>query len=597
MNKETYQARLIRTLINSADVIPADVAQFLSQSDSAHWHFRDLVQDEYRPLADHLPSALVDYILRALIIKRPKDSFHSDDDWYFRNFGLRDDSRYFPPAHVHGPFLYLLRKNEGEGLRLVNTLTNHAVAVWREKFQHLDFPEQRSQTPIPVRINLSSGPREFWGDDYVYRWFRSTGVGPYPVASALMALEVWMEEQVANGRDPALLFEQVLAGSDCVALLGICLGIALAFPEKCLAAVLPIIKAPEVWRLDIARVSHDGPPTFRLDPLGRYKWIYDLIEERDKRPQRVLEVRTLAGLFLFQSDNELRQAFQDAVTGLVSNPPLYFEEEHNEARLQSLTELMELCQAMADPNNYLATQTPNGYQIEFNPPEHIRARNEAALEKPNQYLKWSSLNLWAQKTLDQGEPWHSMNPAEAVKAAQAFQTADDFSAPYGLTEWGAPRLQAITGVAAAVANVAFDWASEDGVVGWCRDVLVTAANATRQVDVMDSPTTNFPDDPKVSAGRGLAALVVQGWAEQDVREALLRLLGDPHEQVKQAALIGLKPAWQTDRVLCWNALRLGLVLANPPLFHRYPLKGDEDIRHDAWVREQVQKHLESEVWT
>lgn len=111
-----------------------------------------------------------------------------------------------PPAPVQGPFLYLLLNNEDEGLRLVHALTNAASEKWREYEQRKEL-DRPALTPLPVTINLPSGSREFWGDTQVYCWFRGTTVSPYPVISALMALEEWMERQIEAGRDVEALFE------------------------------------------------------------------------------------------------------------------------------------------------------------------------------------------------------------------------------------------------------------------------------------------------------------------------------------------------------------------------------------------------------
>jgi hypothetical protein len=78
-------------------------------------------------------------------------------------------------------------------------ITNIVVEKWRERKQYL-YPDY-SETPLPVVINLKSGPRMFWGDEQVYYWYRPNSNGPNVIISALTALELWMEKQVEEGRN------------------------------------------------------------------------------------------------------------------------------------------------------------------------------------------------------------------------------------------------------------------------------------------------------------------------------------------------------------------------------------------------------------
>ncbi|MBD2093425.1 hypothetical protein H6F67_26645 [Microcoleus sp. FACHB-1515] len=146
-----------------------------------------------------------------------------------------------PSAYIHGPFLYLLSKDENEGLRLIHTLTNAATDRWYEDARRVSLDEQNSLhehflTLLPIKLNLPFGEREFWGDVQVYCLYRGgmTYNGPHAVMCALMALEVWMEKQIENDRDVEELFETVLKGSNSVAVLGICISLTLAYPQKCL---------------------------------------------------------------------------------------------------------------------------------------------------------------------------------------------------------------------------------------------------------------------------------------------------------------------------------------------------------------------------
>jgi hypothetical protein len=284
VTRDDYEKQLRKIVLHSADIIPEKVAEYLQEvAKYGYAGTKRQILKEYKPLVDHIPKAFVDFALDTFIkIPRkrrlpplvtsenlveaeeskvnknlPSYLFQEiipDDDYEpfdFSKLEIEDFNDFLPPAHVQGPFLYLLQKNEDEGLRLVQTLTNFAVSKWREREQKPQ-DDENGIIPLPVIIDLPSEAHEFWGNADIYCWYRGTSVGPYPVLSALMALEVWMERQIEAGRNVEELFEKILLGSNCVAVLGICLGITLAYPDKCLRAAIPIISSPAVWEMDIS---------------------------------------------------------------------------------------------------------------------------------------------------------------------------------------------------------------------------------------------------------------------------------------------------------------------------------------------------------
>src|SRR2546423_5267882 len=199
--RREYEKRLRKTFLASADALPDRVSQYIRRvAERGLWDVKKQVFREYRPLVDHLAKDYVDYVVDYLVAKprrRPDGNYvvESED---LREFGIHDNLQFFPPSPIHPPFLYLLNKDEGEGLRLIHELTNAATRVWRVREQTSHFG--RAVKPLPGIINLPGGEQEFWGSAEVYNWFRPNGDGPAPVSSALMALEIWMETQLEKGR-------------------------------------------------------------------------------------------------------------------------------------------------------------------------------------------------------------------------------------------------------------------------------------------------------------------------------------------------------------------------------------------------------------
>jgi hypothetical protein len=590
--------RLRKIVIHSADVLPEEVSICLKEvAQYGYWDAKKAVLAEYRPLVDYLPKEYVDFALNVLIPHpRPRHDTSPRRRTYEREdllgkLGIQDHMQFFPPSHIQGPFLYLLHMHEEEGLRLIHTLVNTAVQRWCQREQNPPYDDD-GRTPLPVMINLPSGPQEFWGNEQVYYWYRPNSSGPNAVVCALMALEVWMEQQVEAGRDPEGLFQQVLTGSHYVAVLGVCLGIALAYPEKCLQGALPLVSSSAIWHMDVRRVVADLSGSSNFDPFGHHQHIYALQAERDKRPQRSQDVRSLAMYYVLTAEEALRVAFEQAVSRFTEDLPfLYQEEQEIPEAIAYLREEMENFQLWGDRANYRQHQTDNGVQIWVEPPEHIKIRNEAKIARNNVPLRWFGVSMWAQKTMEEGQAANGMTFEEAVAAAQAFQHPGDFSLPYG--HGGDPetwRLQAIAGVAAAVLLTSYEWAQERGYLSWCRDILLAAACLPSQESDMHNRHTIFPADPRVSAGRGLGVLVGRGVADAQVREQVLQLVADSQLQVMGAVFRGLGVAWAVDEVLCWNALSLGLSLCLVPK-NLWRYSADRDTQYTQWTRQLVQEYI------
>ena len=281
--RSRYREGLERTVLESADVRPDAVLAFLEGEPHHEAAKRLLTWPSYYVSAlRHLTAAYATFVEQRLVI--PFDQAHLDYDDFHDRWGVGGDHEFYPVAPNQGPFLDLLRHDEGEGLRLIHALANHAADAWRRS------PDGRSVRPVMVRVG--SVPRPFWGDGYVYGWFRTYTTGPKAVACALSALEWWVEEQVASGRDPAALFEAVLGGSRNVAVPALLLGVAMADPFRHLEGALPLVTAPRLWVWDIGRFTSDRSYGDLIHAHRDQTRLYLTLRETEKRAQRGLFYRT-----------------------------------------------------------------------------------------------------------------------------------------------------------------------------------------------------------------------------------------------------------------------------------------------------------------
>lgn len=564
------EERLRRIIINSADALPERVASYLSDIAAQRaWPPKTQALREYRPLVDQLPHEFVDFALAALVRRS------SDDDAPTWRTGDSDDLgvgmhvEFYPPAHIQGPFLALLRRDEDEGLRLVHGLANKATENWRQIKRLPDYSGQRL-TPIPIVVDLPTGHREFWGDEEVYLWYRTKSRGPAAVTSALMALEVWMDEQIGAGRDAEQLFSKVLSSSISVAVVGVALSVALAHEDRCLRAAIPLVTVPMIWILDIMRLSRDLSGSINLD-WGRHRWLFKLRQQRDTLPQRSTDVRSLAASLALSSDESTRIPFAQALAAFPENLPFHYEEERADPSKRShAKELMMNYRGFANSRNYRWEQVSNGWRIWYQPPEDVVTLNADSLGAFQNTTSWLSLLNWAKDTMERGGASSTMTVEQAIETARGLQRPDDFRIlPVDDGPLGGLRLEAIATTAAAALQVSFAWVRDSGLVSWCRDTLLAAAAMPRIKRLGDQSTPYLPLGAKVASARGLATLVQWDAADEEVRDNILDLIAseDPRidMSVIEAVFQGLGLAWPSDEVLGWNALALGLSLCIPPI--------------------------------
>jgi hypothetical protein len=577
---ESYFDRLRDIITLSADVVPDRIPAFLAQlrqTKTEHELAMWIAQSTPASIVQHTPAAYVDFALDVLVpdwrladSSAPRESLHTarpvaallgrgDPKWErLQAYG----SAFLHPSHLRGPFLLLLRVAEPEGLRLVKTLVHHATAAWFRELAH------RGETlEAPLALQLSGGLQTFHGDGRVYQWFRPNGNAPYPAAAALMALEFWMEQEVERGRDPEELFHTVLTGSDSTAVVGVCVALALAYPDRCLRAVAPMIMAPLVWEYDIARAVSDrmgtvsmshlfGPP----DPFERASL------QRDQRPQRRLDVRELVPWYLFGTTQNLSDKVVQAVRRFPDDlSPLMEQDRQDPGLVQAYRRHAENYAALGDRANYRQVQTPSGeVGWLFEPPKELQEQNAPIHERYLHTGRVAGLHLWAEKTIETGLPDAALSVPDAMRLARELSQTDDFTRPIVMDgdALDTMRLDAIVGTATAALRADPAWLQNEGELQWCLSVLLAAAHVPRAPDdIWDGLAARGVQE---KAARGLLLLVERGLANESVRLAVLELLRRGDDRVADAVFDGVRRAWDTDRVLCRNLVTRELALATFP---------------------------------
>lgn len=588
---KTYKKRLRNIIFLSADVQPKQVATYLKQI--ATHTFTDAAEEAleaYPQLIKYIAKDYVDLALSELLVRKPrkpkKNDRHDIIRWssslsmYYDHLGIRERIRCFPPAHIQGPFLYLLHHDEQEGLRLIHTLVNKAIGVWRQREQDPSFLG-KSRIPVPVILQIPSGQHTLWGDERVYSWYRPSVQAPDIVISALMALEVWMEEQITAGKNPGELFGQILSSSDCVAVAGICLSISLAFPEQCLHAALPLLASPAIWRLDAARVARDQQPPIRIS-YYEYKLIYDACAERDHRPQRQRALPFLAGYYM--ANDSLKMLFEQSVGRFSQAIPFLFEDEQDDPEFSSsLAGFVKQIQACGESTNYRHEQVDGRTQMRFDPPQPPAQETEkvSASEEP------SDLTCWIRQTLQEGKPAKGLTTVEAIREIQ------ERSQNQHIPSWLFPAM------AATALLTDFQKVQKHELIPWCCEHLLSVLPPKEHIALFYTYPAHASNSIVDLAVKGLVMLVVHNEATEEVRETLLSFIALPYADVRAIILQHLDAILKVDETLCWNILSLAISLHLVPrqlavqaAVKRYNTGvQSEDILR--WEENVIETHLET----
>lgn len=509
-------------------------------------------------LATNLPSDCADFVLNVLVEESdPSDSgFRSyySRSYRFDKLGIKDQGEYFQPSHLRPPFLSLLRTSPVDGLRAITGICNVAMSVWREWYL-----QEFGHAALPVLVRLPWGEQEFWGDNNTYNWFRGTSVGPYPVISGLIALEVWMEERIKAGDDPVVLFRTVLADNTCIGSLSTCISICLAFPEQTLSIIGPLIAHPHLWYWDIERSVLDRPES-NLNLFGSPGDVEHLRAnaERNMLPHRRLCLRDLIANLIFNSDDGIRDSFQADLQRLSDGEPQWLDDgprttEDRQAYQMAVRRIVAVC----DPVNWQVTETPepNRLMIQYVPPEDLRPEVERIGQEHDELSRAYRLVLWAQKSLDTGSLDQNMTWEEAFKAAKAFDHEDLFSVPHGPENFAVSQQQAaVAGVAAVLARLSPNHSPENDA--WARNVFhrVLEQPIDWSDKVYSAILTMFP---LVYVAHGLVGLVTSNQADEDDRQRLLALSAYPLKAVCAVVHHSLRSIGQIDPQLAWQIFALG----------------------------------------
>ena len=225
---------------------------------------------ELAPAVEELRAgrALADY--GRGLLGRLSEAYYLDDEAdgsEFGDDGIRNHrSRglgVFPLfAWWRGPFLSLLPADFRNGVAVLNRLLNHAARI---RARSLTNPgplgahiEIDGVAQYQTELWITGAHRRYVGDDHVWRWYRGTGVGPYPCFSALQALERVCDQLIEIDTPLRTVVSILLDGCENLAMVGLVVGLLVRHLERADDLFDSYLAEPFVWRAEFTRVVNES---------------------------------------------------------------------------------------------------------------------------------------------------------------------------------------------------------------------------------------------------------------------------------------------------------------------------------------------------
>lgn len=519
--------------------------------DSAEDFLRDLAENEQSRLHPAVESAGA---VIAMAAHQPELLLTLTEAYYIEDLSER---RHFSPASLlddgirkhrgtgpvgvpfaasyFGPFLQLLKVRPRKALALINRMLDHAATNRVRKLSGSEpIVESSDSQPTGLDLDLPGiGSRRCAGDPHVWRWYRGSGVGPYPCMSALLAVERFADQLVDDLGVPFHRIAQMLL-SEChnLAMPALVVGLLVRHADDAEELLDRWLVRPEVWELEVQRVVSEG----QLHAQGAAEPDLTGEERRRYRFQDVAAEMTLHALLA--GDEERLEELALIGDELLRRARHQVDAGH---RAEESLATVEGWVSLFDADNYRARESDDGgVLISYEPPEEITSSLEPTLEtvsRSNEVLR-----LLAAYVDNEGR----VAPVDSLE--------EDLTLARDLAEDPPDRgreflKDAVAAVAAAAvvahAEGRISLATDDQQ--WCATVLVEASEHP------EGPRRGYegtihPMGADRSAAVALPTLLLPSFAElqidlPDIRDALQRSAGSPFDEVRMAFARGTVPVW------------------------------------------------------
>ena len=317
---------------------------------------------------------LLAHLTQAYYLDEEDDGSSSMDDG-IRRYHTHRGGFYMPlSAWYRGPFTALFRTDFRGGVAVLNRMLNHAAQVRARKLSRLHSYghglEDNDLSSYQVTFEITGTPLSYIGDDQVWRWYRGTGVGPYPCISALQALEVACDEMIRAGIQVRELAPILLEGCENLAMVGLVVGILERHLEVADELLDPYFTEPQVWSYEFTRL------------VSEQSWLLAASSEGIERPERrKWSLRDAAMFTVLKASDERADVLRGMGEALVDKARIRIEEHRQPVTTENVgregddIELklapVRTWASCLDRDAFQIVETPKGTFIQATPPEEV----------------------------------------------------------------------------------------------------------------------------------------------------------------------------------------------------------------------------------
>lgn len=470
-----------------------------------------------------------------------------DSPMAFHEAGISDNHSFYPSSPLQAGWDQLFEHDAAAALAMMHRLEMRAAVFWRNWAKRHD-----GRCPRPLIVHLPSGPIQLWGDETVYRWSRAV-LGPNALGSAYLALDDWLETQLAGGARLGELLVRILQNNGLVATAAPIIGAAAQRHNDpaAVSAIAPFLAAPRLWSYDVRRHLDDRSPTHRIPLVGGHRHHVEAAEAvwQRYRQHGPLHHQLLLPFHLL-ADQDAQSLLQDRrVRWQLDDLADYEDELGNDAWRAEHEATLARFLSDADPKSVTIEEgpEPNQIAVRIEPPEGRAAEAEAVKREQSRAGALSSLAVWAQQSLEEGAVGGGHSLATALDSLLALEREDDAESA---EMPGHFSRAASAGVAAVIARFG-DAASIEDRADWLRERLCAAVTRarTQEESMFLIPETVLTLDPQMLAAGGLAALASRGLMPE-FEQAVAELATSELHEVAVSTLRGLD--WESRTDFAWR---------------------------------------------
>jgi hypothetical protein len=471
--------------------------------------FRELCldTDALVPVIEAEPDLAAE-VLEAAIVprrRRPRRAFrrhHALED-----FGVPDFYKWSQPLWLRGPFLQFLRTDPQRAIRMIVAITNQASERYLEA-----LADEEEEFFAPITIKIDGRAAEWPGNEVVYLWYRGDSRAPKTVASALMALEKCLYDQIDAEENVDDAIEQLLAESRSLAFAGLLLAVGFRRPALFSGPLRPLLGVADLYRLDHLRAMQ-STLQYEIGGFLELELMQKMIGEWHGMAHRKIELEQVAQRLLL-SDPELTEWMSGVLERWRDEGR---EETHHLA-------------ARLDASNWTSTTLPDGREAwEYQHPPELVEESTEAMAEASENLFWLQFPSKMRTAIDAKENNYDEEQLEGFWAdiVEAKVMGDP---PENVREDGVfTARDAPCGAAAFLLLRGGGWLqTHPEREAWCRDTLLEGGRTPLKPHFMESAE----DVSDWGYDRFCADALPLIWAEDSgdrrVREAIALLATNIH---------------------------------------------------------------------